>query len=517
VNAHSPSLPSYPLRWILAATASCAAFLGVLWWINGGFFDSDEAVVGLMARHILFQHEFPVFYWGQEYMGAVEAYLAVPLFAVFGCTVRTLKLVPLGFTVATVPIAAAIAYRAAGRRAAICTAFIFATPPLAFTLWSLKTRGGFTEPVELGLWIFWGTFKIVEAATERRKLIWAAACGFALGVGLWWGEFVVPFTLGALLVLVIHPRARTVAVWATGTLGTLVGAGPAIWRNAFTTHWATVTHALVPDPLQASVQHQPLHAVPEVAWHNLHTIGVPAMLGLHDARIAPFDWHGPQETISAVLVGLAMGGALGAVCLLLLAKMRLESRLATAGPLIGGAAMILLYVYSRFGFEREPRYVLALWPAFAFCFGWIAWAAARLRWFLGAMVCAGLMGFQVQRVYFSEPLDKVALWNPGAPITRTFVPLTDKLLAMGKTHILADYWTALRISFDSRERVIALDPGGDRQPGAKERVLNDPHTCWLSTRGNQADQAVREQGWQRTEFGTDVEGLGEPQVLACPP
>ena len=45
--------------------------------------DSDEAVIGLMARHIL-HGERPTFFWGQNYMGPFEAYFAALLFALFG-------------------------------------------------------------------------------------------------------------------------------------------------------------------------------------------------------------------------------------------------------------------------------------------------------------------------------------------------------------------------------------------------------------------------------------------------
>ena len=38
------------------------------------FFDSDEAVEGLMARHVL-EGEFPAFLWGQRYKGVPEVYL----------------------------------------------------------------------------------------------------------------------------------------------------------------------------------------------------------------------------------------------------------------------------------------------------------------------------------------------------------------------------------------------------------------------------------------------------------
>src|SRR3954470_5996486 len=57
-------------------------------------FDSDEAVEGLMARHVL-RGEFPAFFWAQAYKGVPEVYASAGAFAVFGPTVTVLKMVTL--------------------------------------------------------------------------------------------------------------------------------------------------------------------------------------------------------------------------------------------------------------------------------------------------------------------------------------------------------------------------------------------------------------------------------------
>ncbi|MBX6723364.1 MAG: hypothetical protein IRY92_09045, partial [Dactylosporangium sp.] len=46
--------------------------------------NSDEAMFGLAALHIAQGRATPIYMYGQHYMGAVESYLAAPLFAAFG-------------------------------------------------------------------------------------------------------------------------------------------------------------------------------------------------------------------------------------------------------------------------------------------------------------------------------------------------------------------------------------------------------------------------------------------------
>jgi hypothetical protein len=56
------------------------------------FFDSDQAVVGLMAKHLSEGRGFPLFFYGQNYLLGVEAWMAAPLFVLGGPTVAMLRL-----------------------------------------------------------------------------------------------------------------------------------------------------------------------------------------------------------------------------------------------------------------------------------------------------------------------------------------------------------------------------------------------------------------------------------------
>src|SRR5215813_2737030 len=55
-------------------------------------FHADEAIVGLMARHIL-QGERPVFFYGQAYLGSLDAWLIAIGFRLLGDSVLTIRIV----------------------------------------------------------------------------------------------------------------------------------------------------------------------------------------------------------------------------------------------------------------------------------------------------------------------------------------------------------------------------------------------------------------------------------------
>ena len=72
--------------------ACSVVFRLVLVLLNYPEVNSDEGTMGIEAMHIAFQGQHPIYLYGQDYMGVLEAYLAAPLFRLFGVSAFTLRL-----------------------------------------------------------------------------------------------------------------------------------------------------------------------------------------------------------------------------------------------------------------------------------------------------------------------------------------------------------------------------------------------------------------------------------------
>ena len=77
---------------LLALVVVAVAIRFILIRSNWPVTDSDEATIDLMALHIAYRGEHPIFFYGQNYMGAFEAYLGAPFFRLFGASVFTMRL-----------------------------------------------------------------------------------------------------------------------------------------------------------------------------------------------------------------------------------------------------------------------------------------------------------------------------------------------------------------------------------------------------------------------------------------
>ena len=76
--------------WALLTALLSVVLKGCLLAAGSFPFHSDEAIVALMARHIL-QGQWPAFFYGQAYMGSLDAALVALGFAAFGEHVAVIR------------------------------------------------------------------------------------------------------------------------------------------------------------------------------------------------------------------------------------------------------------------------------------------------------------------------------------------------------------------------------------------------------------------------------------------
>ena len=181
------------IAWILIALRSA-------FWVfsESAHFDSDQAITGLMAKHLADGRAFPLFFYGQHYMLAVEAWLAAPLFLVAGASVTALKLPLLVVNLLTAYVLLRVLVRHAGLSPAYAllasTFFVLPLPMVSKRL--VEAQGGNVEPLLYAL-LLWPL---------RDRPI---AFGFLAGFAVLHREFTA-YAVGAVIITdVVTARAFT--------------------------------------------------------------------------------------------------------------------------------------------------------------------------------------------------------------------------------------------------------------------------------------------------------------------
>ncbi len=198
--------------------------------VNGGDLDvylADEGVVGLMAKHIAEGRELPVFFYGQHYLGALEAYLAAVAFKLAGPSLVVLRSVPFIFSLLLAAAVYSFSYRFYSVAAARWATALVAVSPVYFLQWNLKARGGFIEHLVilfLVMLLFWRFY----LNHERERPV-ALALGLVAGLAMWVNQLVMTYLIPAALLLARDRMDRRGL--ATVLAGFLVGASLLIGYN----------------------------------------------------------------------------------------------------------------------------------------------------------------------------------------------------------------------------------------------------------------------------------------------
>jgi hypothetical protein len=204
----------HPIAWAIAALVVARSAVFVFW--PQSHFDSDQAVIGLMAKHLSEFRAFPVFWYGQTYMLGVESWLAVPFFWILGPTVTALKLPLLLINIAVAILLFRRFRREAGlddRRAAFATSFFVLASPITSAHF-LTANGGNVEP-SLYILLLW---------VLRRRPAWM---GVVLGIGFLNREFTI---YGAIALIALEALHRTLFTSdAARRYATTFGTAAIVW------------------------------------------------------------------------------------------------------------------------------------------------------------------------------------------------------------------------------------------------------------------------------------------------
>jgi 4-amino-4-deoxy-L-arabinose transferase-like glycosyltransferase len=417
-------------------------------------FNADEAIVGLMARHIL-QGRWPAFFYGQAYMGSLDASLAALGFSLFGEQVQVIRGIQVLLYAGTVVTGVWLAWRVTkSRLAAGVAGILMAIPTINLTLYTTVSLGGYGEALLLGQGLLMLTLVMLEK--PRRPFLYAA-WGALAGLGFWAFGLTLVYIIPSAIALAwldscSKDRRRLAVCWAAAAAAAAVGMIPWLVSAA-----SGSLGVLLQELFGSAIAGASSSSLP-VAWlqhmRNLLLLGGPVILGFR----APWDarWLG-LPLLPFVLAIWA--------CVFLHAAFVLGRRddRRTGRWMVAGVAVMTMagFVFTSFGADPSGRYFLPMWtPMAIFAGSLVADLQARTdrRW-LGALVTV-VLAFHLWGTIDSalhNPPGITTQFDPVARVdTGSYDELAAFLTAQGERTGYTNYWVAYPLAFLTQEQLIYL-------------------------------------------------------------
>jgi len=420
--------PLAPVGVALAILAGLALRLFVLFSSMRGT-DSDEAVVSLIAMHAG-RGDIDVMFWGQAYGGTIEAYLAAPLFRLFGPSIIVERLLLLVIAAVAAVLTWRVGKRLVGSRPAVVGALLFWTSSCYFVWWSTKLNIYYAA---LCLALFAG-LQLLRLRDGDIPSWWPAAFGLAAGASMWSNPqtmfLLVPWTMAT-----IRPVWHNLRTVLKAVPFALVGASPWI-EYSIRSHWSTLkfpgVDVYLPYPERLLLFFRQLPIV----------FGVRLPMSAQWMLLPAARW-----ALLAVLVALvAAGVARGQRGVRLLSVLVLAYALLYAvSPQVGQP-----------GANLQPRYLLFIFPVLCLLVA-TASSSVRIRNVEVAAVFVVAFAVVVSAVGLHR-MDQGRLTlhgvPPGVQIPADISDVTSLLREHDVTRAYSFYWLAYQISFETRERTI---------------------------------------------------------------
>ncbi len=414
-------------------------------------FNADEAIVALMARHIL-RGEWPAFFYGQAYLGSLDPGLVAGGFAAFGERVLVIRAIQTLLYAGTVFTGTLLSWRLLhSRAAALATGLLLAVPTVNLTLYSTVSIGGYGEALLLGQ----SLLLVTLALLERRRPALYGAWGLLAGLAFWTFGLTLVYILPAGVALAWNDVRRSdrrsrLTHWGLAALGGAAGMAP--WLG-----WA-ILHSpsrLIAELLGSAIASASPASLP-LAWlehaRNLLLLGGSVILGFRP----PWD----TRWLALPLLPFALA-VWSCVFLHAMGVLRHRDAALSGRWMIAGVAVTTVagFILTPFGADPSGRYFLPLAYPMAFFAGSLA---ADLLPRVGRRWVAGMVALLLAYNLWGT-LDCARRTPPGLttqfdPVARIDTSAFDELIALleanGEDAGYANYWVAYPLAFLSEERLI---------------------------------------------------------------
>ncbi len=411
--------------------------------------DTDSSIVGLMGKHIL-EGDFPVFYYGQPYMGSLEAFVAAFFFFFFGISKLTLSLSPLFFSLLFIISTYFLGKEFGNAEVGLIAIILACVPAVYLVTFSGVARGGYIETLFFGNLILILTRKICRGGLSvKKEYLLFSWLGFIAGLA-WWTNFLVIYYLAVAAIFIFLYDKKIIfspRILAAG-LAFFVGSLP-FWIYNFTNSFLSFSGT-------ATFQ----NALRKEALNKLFLRDIPILLNLESYKY--------EFTLShRIFAGLmALIYLTSIIYLIFSSRKGLANLFKLSVRRENGIEMLVLFMFSvvfffsftHFGLFGTQRYLLPVFSLMPFTVAYLSVRIKRFSKVLFTAMISFMVIYNIFGVYKAYGVDlKYSLADD-----KKFINLLEFLNQNNLKRVIVPDCLSSKISFLSKEEIIGSEPRLER-------------------------------------------------------
>ena len=467
-------------------------------------FNSDEAVVGLMAKHIL-DGERPIFFYGQAYMGSLDAWLTAGGFAVLGEKVWVIRLVQVLLYLATVTLTMYFVWLYSNSAwPPVITGLFMAFPVVNMMLYTTVSLGGYGESLLFGtLLLVVYTLYLKKETGSFASLGLLTIIGLISGFGFWVNGITLVYSLPVIGLIFWHLRDKdakqksfkNILTKFTGLiLGLLIGLIP--WILYVSSNGLAV---IISENIGKVVDVSGESYLFSLLLHlrNLVLFGVTAIFGIRPP------WG--LEILAKPILPLAV-----VAWILIFYLARKHSNKDQAQELFRLISLVILvlvlgFIFTPFGNDPSGRYFIPVVHMLAILAGYTLGKLAY-KPLLPGVLSVVILAFNIWGVVecaWKNPPGLTTQFDPIAQVDHRYdEDLIDFLLTYDEKAGFSNYWVSYPLAFLSNEEIIFVPElpyhqdfrhttRDNRYPAYSETVLTSEKVAYITTNHPQLNERIR--------------------------
>lgn len=438
---------------------------------SGYSIDSDQAITGLMAKHIL-EGKFPVFFYGHAFDASIEAVLASFYFFLFGISCHSLKLAPMTFGIIFC-ISIYYLVKELGDKELGLWALIFSLiSPIYLFGHFIAPRTCYIETLAFGNLVF--IFLLRAMRQPKFKNIFFL--GIFAGISFWNSPLCIYYLVSGTIFIII--RGRKIINFKnifSGILAFFIGSLP-LWIYNFTHHF---------DSFRISYSSGGIDII-----NNLKTL---------------LTYHGVVLLVSEVFNNTIFYWIIYGIFLISIGFFVVKNvyKYKSNYLLLIIFFFIIIAIYSRSQYAtlNTQRHLLPLYTFIPIAVSYTAKYINRYK-NIGIIFFIVILGINLSGSVLMH-----REWLPGTiRDAESFIELKEFLLNNKITTLYAPFWTGYKLNFVSNEEIVCSEYSEEGYEGYEELLEKTDNIAFLDDGSHRIEESLKK---IRAKFSVDsVSGKG---------